>query len=584
MDQVEEVKRKSDIVSVVGAYVALKKAGRNHKGLCPFHAEKTPSFTVNEELGLYKCFGCGAGGDVIKFVMEIEGIEFVEALQRLAEKVGVKIEFRGGGEDKRRKEMLDVMDLAARYYHYLLTEHPQGKVAKKYLKERKLSEKIIETFNIGFALPEWDGLIRYLTGKKGYKEDLLESCGLVNRKGNHFYDKFRGRVMFPLQDPAGKVIGFTGRILPELAGKDDAKYMNSPETELYHKGSQLYGFYQAKQQIREKKQAVIVEGQMDLISSYTAGVGETVAVGGTALTEEQIEMLARLSNKIILAMDADTAGTAAVKKSVHLAEKRGLSIKVALVSGGKDPDEIARENPKAWKEIIDKAVNIYEFIIKKSLEKYPEGTDDRIKRVAEETIPYIAKIDHEMERDRWMRKLANSLGIGVESVRAEVEKVRMGLMMNFNEKKVEEVKETKIEWLLILIGWLMLSSTELAKEVKKWFSGLEFAGGEGKALVWILNNKEDGGVAVELERMPEELKGIVREALMMKEMEEKPEKKTVLMLSGKILRDKIEVEVNGLQQEIERAEKEGRTEMAEEKYAQAVKLNKKFNEITSILA
>jgi len=313
-DQVDEIKRKTDIVGVVGAYVALKKSGRHHKGLCPFHSEKTPSFIVNEEMGLYKCFGCGAGGDVIKFLMEIEGIEFREALERLADRVGIKLINRRRDDNDERSKMLEVMDLAARYYHWILMEGNSGVKAREYLKSRKINEKIMETFNLGYAIQSWDGLVNYLIKKKGYKEDLLEKVGLVSRsaKGGIF-DKFRGRIMFPLQDSGGKVVGFTGRILPELAKDDEPKYMNSPETILYHKGRMLYGFFQAKKAIREKKRVVLVEGQMDCISSYAAGISETVAVGGTALTEDQVEMLARLAEKIYLSMDADEAGNVAIK-------------------------------------------------------------------------------------------------------------------------------------------------------------------------------------------------------------------------------------------------------------------------------
>lgn len=588
MDQVEEVKRKTDIAAIVGQYVALKKMGRNQKGLCPFHAEKTPSFMVNEELGLYKCFGCGAGGDVINFLMEIEGMDFVEALSRLAERVGIKIEYKNSDEGDEKRKLLEIMDLAARYYHYLLTDHEEGAEARKYLKERKISSKLQETFNIGFALPEWDGLINYLVGKKKYKEEDLYRCGLVNKGGRSgYFDKFRGRIMFPLQDSAGKVVGFTGRILPALAKGEEPKYMNSPETEIYHKGRSLYGFFQAKQVIREKKQVVLVEGQMDLISSYSAGVGESVAVGGTALTEEQIEMIARLAGKIIFALDADFAGTAAIKRSIEIAEKRGLIIKVVLIVGGKDPDDIARENPNKWKEMVEDAVNVYEFILKKALEKYPEGGDDRIRKVAEETVPFFAKIEQEMDRDRWVRKLADALGISRESVNAEIDKVRRGLGVSLKEKGKESAeKDSKREAELVrmVIGWLVLSGKETVEEVKKWFLDVEIEGAEGKALVWIFNNKEDETPVKLIEKMPSELKSVVEESLMMKDMDEKPEKRDVMRLTGKILREYLEEKIKRLQIEVAEAEKADKSLLADEKYLEVVKFNKKINEIAAILA
>jgi len=587
MDQVDEVKRKTDIAAVVGQYVVLKKMGRNHKGLCPFHAEKTPSFMVNEELGLYKCFGCGAGGDVIKFLMEIEGIDFIEALTRLAERVGIKIELKRGDDDDKKK-LLEILDLTARYYHYLLTDHAEGKKADKYLKERKISKKLVDTFNLGFALPEWDGLIDYLVGKKKYKIEDLYRCGLVNKGGRSgYFDKFRGRIMFPLQDSAGKVVGFTGRILPELSNGEEPKYMNSPETEVYHKGRMLYGFFQAKQVIREKKQVVLVEGQMDLISSYAVGVGETVAVGGTALTEDQVEMMARLANKLIFALDADFAGTAAIKRSIEIAERRGLIIKVVLITGGKDPDEIARNNPNSWKEMVDQAVNVYEFILKSALEKYPEGSEDRIRKVAEETIPFFAKIEQEMERDRWVRRLADALGISKESVSAEIDKVRRGLsvtLKKYDDTKPKRDVSRESELVRMIIGWLVLSGKETVEEVKKWFEGIDIEGAEGKALIWVLNNREESATTELIDRLPKELKNVVQESLMMKDMDDKPEKRDVMRLTGKILREYLEEKIKRLQIEIAEAEKEEKTEIAEEKYLEVVKFNKKINEIAAILA
>jgi len=393
--------------------------------------------------------------------------------------------------------------------------------------------------------------------------------------------------MFPLQDSAGKVVGFTGRILPALAKGEEPKYMNSPETEIYHKGRSLYGFFQAKQVIREKKQVVLVEGQMDLISSYSAGVGESVAVGGTALTEEQIEMIARLAGKIIFALDADFAGTAAIKRSIEIAEKRGLIIKVVLIVGGKDPDDIARENPNKWKEMVEDAVNVYEFILKKALEKYPEGGDDRIRKVAEETVPFFAKIEQEMDRDRWVRKLADALGISRESVNAEIDKVRRGLGVSLKEKGKESAeKDSKREAELVrmVIGWLVLSGKETVEEVKKWFLDVEIEGAEGKALVWIFNNKEDETPAKLIEKMPSELKSVVEESLMMKDMDEKPEKRDVMRLTGKILREYLEEKIKRLQIEVAEAEKADKSLLADEKYLEVVKFNKKINEIAAILA
>ncbi len=586
MDQVDEVKQKTDIVALVGSYVSLKKAGRHHKGLCPFHAEKTPSFTVNEELGLYKCFGCGAGGDSIKFLMEIEGIDFLDALQRLAEKAGIKLVFKKDDQIDEKKQLLEVMDLASRYYHYLLTEHEEGNLARKYLEERSVDKKLIETFNLGYALPEWDGLINYLIKKKGYKTDLLERVGLITRRstGSGYYDKFRGRIMFPIQDTAGKVIGFTGRILPSLAGKEESKYMNSPETELYHKGKSLYGFYQAKQSIRERKQVVLVEGQMDLISSYAAGISETVAVGGTALTSDQVEMMARLADKLIFALDADEAGVTAIKRSIDIAEKRGMNIKVVHITGGKDPDEIARKDPKAWKEMVESAVSIYEFVLNKALEKFPKGNDDRVRSVAREVIPFLAKIDQNMIRDKWTRKLAEALEVGKESVAMEIDKYRSGLSIEISSANKTQVNNRNDNWIRMFICWLILSDNDVVKEIKKWFYEVSVDGVEGKILNYIFSSKgiiKDSELVTEA---PAELRSTLTEILMADDQTEKPSKKDVEKLATKVLREIIEKKITEIQEGIDMAEKNGENDKADKLYEEVVKLNKKSMEISAILA
>lgn len=587
MDQVAEVKQKTDIVALIGSYVSLKKMGRHHKGLCPFHAEKTPSFLVNEELGLYKCFGCGAGGDVYKFLMEIEGIDFYEALIRLAERAGVKLILKNDSENDDKKLLLEIMDLAARYYHFLLTDHKEGEDARAYLKDRKIDSKLIETFNIGFALPGWDGLINYLVKKKGYKESLLERVGLINKRssGSGYYDKFRGRIMFPLQDPAGKVVGFSGRILPSVATTEDAKYMNSPETELYHKGKMLYGFYQAKQSIREKRKVVVVEGQMDLISSFGAGVGETVAVGGTALTPEQVEMLARLSDKIIFAMDADEAGTASIKRSVDIAEKRGLNIKVVQIIGGKDPDEIARKDPKKWKEMVENSVSVYEYVLNKALEKYPKTNDDRVRLVANEVIPFLAKIDQEMIRDKWAKKVADVLEVDKDSVLNEIRKARSGLAIEMKPGNVKPTVTKKNDnWIGLLINWLLLVDEEEIQKIKKWFLGIDVGGAEGKLLNFIFMNpsviKKEGFV----NELPGELKPMMEEILMNDDNGDQPSSKDVEKLAAKVARELIESSIDSLNEQLKKSEEKGETEEADRLYEEVVRLNKKSSEIAAILA
>ncbi|MFZ3068889.1 MAG: DNA primase [Microgenomates group bacterium] len=585
-DQVEEIKRKTDIVGVVGSYVVLKKMGRHHKGLCPFHSEKTPSFMVNEEMGLYKCFGCGAGGDVIKFLMEIEGIEFREALERLAEKAGVKLVSRRRDDSDERAKMLEVMDLAARYYHWLLMEGNAGAAAREYLGSRKINEKLMETFNLGFAMQSWEGVVNYLIKKKGYSEELLEKVGLVSRKSKEggVFDKFRGRIMFPLQDAGGKVVGFTGRILPTLAKDDEPKYMNSPETALYHKSRMLYGFFQAKKAIREKKRVVLVEGQMDCISSYAAGITETVAVGGTALTEDQIELLARLADKIYLSMDADEAGSVAIKRSVELAEKRGMNIKVVQIEGGKDPDEIARKSPEKWKELVEKSVDVYEFIMDGAFKKFDVTKVDGVKKITEEVVPFLAKIENDVVREVWAKRLADKIGVATKGVMGEIEKKIFGKqeIKNTSEErgKVEEKRIVKLA--RRLIGLLILKQ-EAVKIVSPWFGGVSVAGAEGKLITWLLENRENQPVDELVKNIPEELREVAGEAYMAEDSEEVPGQKEVEEAAVQLLREIIRDRKKELMEEMNLARRERNEEKEDEIFAKLNELNKKESRVIAFL-
>ncbi|MEK7066143.1 MAG: DNA primase, partial [Patescibacteria group bacterium] len=530
------------------------------KGLCPFHSEKTPSFMVNEEMGLYKCFGCGAGGDSIKFLMEIEGIDFREALERLAEKVGIKLvtrRFDAGGD---KQKLLEVMELTTRYFHWLLTDSKPGEEARKYLEERKINSKLIETFNLGYSLPGWDSLLNYLTKKKGYSEQILEKAGLISkRNGGGYFDKFRGRVMFPLQDSGGKVVGFTGRILPNTAKEGEPKYLNSPETEIYHKGRMLYGFYQARQAIRENKRAVLVEGQMDMISSFGAGVTETVAVGGTALTDEQVELLARLATSIYLSLDADEAGTAAIKRSAELAEKRGLEIKVVQIEGGKDPDEIARKSSSKWKEMVETAVDVYEFVMRKSLDKNDIKTVSGIRKVTEDVVPFFVKIQNSVIREVWTKKLAEKLGVEMAVVKSEMERVALG--KNIPEKlsgKDDEVlytPENKMDKLTRrLIGGLLICPNA-KKKIKNWMKNVSLLGASGKALSWVLDSEESGPAKL-AEMAPAELRSLIEDAYMA-EGEDETEEKDVLGLAVQLIRESIREKRKAMIEDLKKAKDEG---------------------------
>jgi DNA primase len=585
-DQVEEIKRKNDIVEVVGAYVTLKKLGRHHKGLCPFHSEKTPSFMVNEEMGLYKCFGCGAGGDVIKFLMEIEGIDFRDALERLAEKAGVKLVSRKREDGDARTKMLEVMNLAARYYHWMLTEGNAGREAREYLAKRNISAKLIETFNLGFSMQSWEGIVNYLVKKKGYKIDILEKVGLVSRKeGGGVYDKFRGRIMFPLQDSSGKVVGFTGRVLPSIAKEGEPKYLNSPETPLYHKSRMLYGFVQAKNAIREKKRVVLVEGQMDCISSFGAGVTETVAIGGTALTEDQVEILARLADQILLSMDADEAGNVAMKRSTEQAERRGLSVKVVQVKGGKDPDEIARNSPEKWKKMVESSVDIYEYVMERAFEKNDSKSIEGIKKITEEVVPFLSKIENNVVREVWSKRLAEKLGVDTKVVVSEMERVYSGKKVEFKKigENSEDPNDSKIARLAKRFIGLLILKMKDSEVVSPWFSGLTVPGGEGKLISWLFKTNLNIGIEEMMKTMPDELKEIAGEAYMAEGENDKVGEKEVEESAVLLLREVIKMRKSELMDSMNRAKKDNDDAEEERIFGEMNELNKKESKLIAFL-
>jgi DNA primase len=344
-DKVDEVKSATDIVEVVGDYVQLKRAGSNWKGLCPFHNEKSASFNVNPARGIFKCFGCGEGGDAIAFVQKVERIGFQEAVRLLAERTGIEIPEedavpQAGSE---REGLYHALRFAGRFYFQQLTQTDEGKErGLAYFRARGFSAETIKRFGLGYAPDAWDALLK-AAAKEQIKPEALEGAGLIipRRSGDGYYDRYRGRVIFPILSHVGKVLGFGGRIL--VPAEDQPKYINSPETAVYHKGRVLYGMYQAKQGIREHEEVILVEGYTDVISLHQAGVEHVVATSGTALTAEQVKMLARYAKRVALLFDADSAGAAAALRSIDLILREGLAVYVVSLPDNADPDSFVQQ-------------------------------------------------------------------------------------------------------------------------------------------------------------------------------------------------------------------------------------------------
>lgn len=425
---VEQIKSRLNIVDVVQGYLKLQKAGSNLKANCPFHAEKTPSFFVSPARESWHCFGCGKGGDMFSFVMEIEGADFVEALKILAGKAGVELKQTDYKEKNEKVRLLQLMEDAKGYYE---SELKKNSSVIEYLKKRGLKGETAKSFGIGFAPDGWRNLYDFLKSK-GYSEPEMEKAGMVIRSSKplsgfqsfnqSYYDRFRSRIMFPIANGSGEIVGFSGRIFgqeKESGGSHDyqqaGKYINTPQTILYDKSRVLYGFDKAKNDIRKKDFCILVEGQMDAAMSHQIGLSNTVAVSGTALTTEHLKLIKRLTQKIVAAFDNDKAGLGAAERGINLALAEGFEVKVAVSPAGKDPADAALENPNALIEAVGKAKNFIEFY----LEIFPDR-----KGVESKVLPHILSLPSDIEKAQWVKKIAYKLSVGEEAVLAELKKTK----------------------------------------------------------------------------------------------------------------------------------------------------------------
>lgn len=425
MDQVEEIKRKTDIVEILSEKIELKRAGRNFKAVCPFHSEKTPSFMVSPELQIFKCFGCNLGGDVYSFLMEYEKIDFPQALKILADRVGIKLEpLRGSPESQDKEEIYKINNLLSELYHYILTSHDLGKRALSYLEKRGIKKEAIKVFKLGFAPDSPDFALRFLTVKKGYKPPFLEKAGIAISKDGKYFDRFRDRIIFSLRDHFANTLGFAGRIIEEKG--ELAKYINTPDTVVYKKGRVLYGLEVTKQDIKKSGFVVVVEGEIDAISSWQAGVKNAVAVKGSSLTEDQARLLARFCPMVFLALDADSAGIEAAKKGADIAQKVGLEAKVVVLSGFKDPDEAAQKDPALWRKAVLGAVGVYDFLIESIFKRYDPKTGEGKGKISREVTPVLASIEDEIVRAHYIKQVAGRLEVPEETVFREVSKKTPG--------------------------------------------------------------------------------------------------------------------------------------------------------------
>lgn len=422
---VEEIKKRLEIVDYIGSLISLKKTGRNFKAVCPFHNEKTPSFIVSPERQIWHCFGaCGEGGDVIKFLMKWENITFVEALRELAKKTGItlkKISF----EDKiwkKRERYFNMNLLAAEFYEYILNKTKFGKRALDYLKDRGIKLPIIKKFQLGYAPSSWDSLRLFLKKKKFEEEEIYDNGLLVKGERGNYYDRFRGRLMFSIKDSRDFILGFSGRALNDK--EKEAKYINTPESLIYHKRETLFGINLAKDSIKKEKNVYIVEGEFDMISSYQNGFTNFVAIKGTALTNEQLKLLKRFTEKITLVLDADVAGEESTKRGIEEAEKLDLEIRVVRLLSGKDPDEAVRKDLAGFKKAINKPIPVYDFLIESAKKRYPEDNSFDKKKIADEVIPFLERITNPIVKSHYTKKIAKVLQVSESSIESMMQRIK----------------------------------------------------------------------------------------------------------------------------------------------------------------
>jgi DNA primase len=530
---VEEIKNRLDIVDVIGSYIKLQKAGINYRAVCPFHSENKPSFFVSPSRQTWHCFGCSSGGDIFSFVMQIEGIEFADALRLLARRAGVELKPQSL-EDKKwqteKQRLYEICELATKFFEAQLKESKTGRESKKYLVSRGISEESIGKWRIGYAPDVWQGLADFLKSK-GYRDEEIKKTGLglSSQKGS-FYDRFRGRIIFPIADLNSQIIGFGGRVFKQKDDKEVAKYVNTPQTLLYDKSRVLYGLDKAKVEIRKKDFCILVEGYVDLIMVSQAGFENVVAVSGTALTSYQLNILKRYSDNLLIAFDMDIAGNAATKRGINLAQSLGFNIKVVVLPSSMDPADLVSKDKKAWAEAVEKARSIMDFYFESALADFDKKTPEGKKNISDIILPVIKRIPNKIVQSHWISELAGQLKVSEESIEEEMKKIVLEQVEEVKEEKKEKTNEsapkTRKDLLEERLAILILKSPEsigiiednfwqsFSLPVKEILSGVKEKKNPDSELFSQLSFKAETDM-VEEEEIEEEIKCCLNEIVMM---------------------------------------------------------------------
>lgn len=506
---IDEIRTRADIVEIISEYVSLKKQGKNYVGLCPFHLEETPSFTVSPDKQIFYCFGCLKGGNVINFIMEQDNLTLPEAAEKLAEKVGVVIPAAHLTEKQLQQQSLkrrlyEMHEIAADFFHINLIKLPAGKKARSYLERREITRDMIFEFQLGYARESWNDLKNHLL-EKGFSEPDMEKAGLVvkSSKGT-YYDKFRDRLMFPIWDYRGKLIAFGGRVM----GNELPKYLNSPETLIFNKSQMLYGINLAASFIRQHDETVIMEGYMDVIAAHQFGIKNAVASLGTSFTPDQGKLLKRYSSNVLISYDADTAGAKATNRGLEILQHLGFRVRVLNLPNGLDPDEfLHRYNETAWAHMVqNKSLSLLEYKLQAAISRHNIKSIEGKADIVQELLPEIAKIRSQVEKEQFIKLVAEQLEISEEAIYADLRKLGGSLSGwdNFSDQK--HTNNTRLPGKKMtlnpkkdagtLAAWnlckLMMENREIFEQVEKTL-GLNFTDNEvlGKILILIKENELD---------------------------------------------------------------------------------------------
>ncbi|MGP7819060.1 DNA primase [Niallia sp. 01092] len=440
-EKINQIKQAVDIVDVIGEHVQLTKQGRNFLGLCPFHGEKTPSFSVSPEKQIFHCFGCNAGGNVFSFLMDLEGFSFQEVAAKLAKRANIEIGSEWTDTEKKKsipndlQQMLDAHDLLTKFYHHLLVNTKDGQHALEYLLNRGFTLPVIEKFQIGYAMETWDLAVKFL-GKRKYDVPLMEKAGLIikSEKENKYFDRFRDRIIFPITDRNGHTIAFSGRTL----GESHPKYLNSPETPIFNKSSTLYNFHMARPNIRKLQHAVLFEGFADCIAAFRSGIENGIATMGTSLTNEHIGILKRNAQTVTICYDSDSAGIEAANRAGELLIKANCTVKVALLPDGMDPDDVVSKfgEEKLQHEILHSSIPFMSFkLLYYRRGKNLQNEGDKLTYI-EEVIGEVAKLEKAVEKDFYIRQLASEFSISLEALLQQEKQVAESIKRNDSNKSI----------------------------------------------------------------------------------------------------------------------------------------------------